>query len=59
MLIIVARIKMKPIVGLGVMTNIFPPLNYIAYIYYLVHFKKDHDKTQTLINSNNKVNTIT
>lgn len=39
--------------------NIFLPLKYVLYIYYMVHFKKDQIKAQTLINSNNKVNTIT
>lgn len=31
-------------------------LNYISYIYYLVQFKKDQVKIQTLIDFGNKVN---
>lgn len=40
-------------------TNIFPLLNCILYIYYLVQFKKNLVNILALINSDSKVNTKT
>lgn len=40
--------------------NISRPLDWLLYIYYLLHFRKDKkNKMRVLINSGSKVNTMT
>lgn len=39
--------------------NTAPPLKRVPYIYYPLYFKKDQVKSQALINSDSKFNTIT
>lgn len=50
--------EIKLIIDLETLTTNFL-LEYILYIHYPIQFKKDQVKTQALIDSDNKVNTIT
>lgn len=61
LLITIASIKVVFILNfetLNFITKNILSLKYMLYIYYLLKFKKNQFKIKTLINSNNKVNTI-